>query len=711
MGMAMCASGALLPARSWDRLSGDTKDNYRGTGQLLMAANDKQLIAIPDLNDLLAVRDGVHTQTYAIGKVLDDVAIDLLESPGGKRLRQLLRNDPQSVFAGAALSPGGTQLAVAMRHITKPRKLLRLVDTATGKLTREIASDGEGWFLSVAFSPDGKSIALGGKDEILLADTTTGMVTARLTAKMKTVAFVAFTPDATTLVSHSHDNKVRVWRVADRSVVREFDAEASGHGVHPLPTSRGRTVNDEHFDQTYRTALSADGKTLVVGTSCRVEVLDVATGTQRFPAHTPNEGWSWVRYSPSGRLLMLNCEGALRLWDADRGVVRKDIPNRIGDAVFSPDGRTLALTSHHTEQKPGVPAVILWDLANGKEKRCLEHPAGKQFTFVNQQFAPDGRSLWTLAVHQVNAGYVDAAMIRHWDAGTGKLMGSIDRNDTYAHGGVISPDGRTAAVPLMNDLLLVDIESDRNLGKLPDLVPGGRSWHAVFSADGGFLIAGSRDGEVGIAEMTTRSVVTRISLNRTGNRKLARWPMPKGSTKADFEGEPPLDQPTVEALAVSRDGRFVATSEAFDWRGNAPKFSEIPPPQIRVWEAATGKVVQRFAGFHSRCTSICFSPDGRRLASAFHNGTALVWEITATARPAPKLTEVELQHLWTELAASDAARAHDAMLVLVSALTRPCRSCVSSCTEFPRRQQSVSSSCCAGSTVTDSKNGIRVRGS
>src|SRR5258708_39298227 len=123
-----------------------------------------------------------------------------------------------------------------MRHITKPRKVLRLVDTATGKLLREIRGDGEGWFLSVAFSADGKTLALGGKDEILLADTATGAVTARLAAKMKTVAFLAFTPDAGTLVSHSHDNKVRVWSLTDRSVVRELDAEASGHEVFPLPT-------------------------------------------------------------------------------------------------------------------------------------------------------------------------------------------------------------------------------------------------------------------------------------------------------------------------------------------------------------------------------------------------------------------------------------------------------------------------------------------
>src|SRR5262249_15693766 len=155
----------------------------------------------------------------------------------------------------------------------------------------------------------------------------------------------------------------------------------------------------EHFNQTYCTALSADGKTLAVGTSCWVQLLDVATGTQRSPAYAPDEGWSSVSYSPDGRFLLLNCAGTVRLWDADRGVVRKESANRIGHAVFAPDGRTLALTSHYSEQKRGAPAVVLWDLASGKEKRRLEHPPGKQFGFVNVTFAPDGGSLWTLAVH------------------------------------------------------------------------------------------------------------------------------------------------------------------------------------------------------------------------------------------------------------------------------------------------------------------------
>src|SRR5262249_3990167 len=105
------------------------RDNDRRSEQLLPTVGGKELIAVPDLNVRVAVRNGIHAQAQVIDKVLDEVSIDVLESPGGKRLRRLTRNGPQTAFAGAALSPDGRQLAVAMRHITRPRKRLRLVDT------------------------------------------------------------------------------------------------------------------------------------------------------------------------------------------------------------------------------------------------------------------------------------------------------------------------------------------------------------------------------------------------------------------------------------------------------------------------------------------------------------------------------------------------------------------------------------------------------
>ena len=85
------------------------KDNDRRSEKMLVAAGGKELIAIPDLNDLVNIYDGNHADAKIVGEKLDDISIDVLELPGGKRLRQLMRNEAQTVFGGAAISPDGSQ--------------------------------------------------------------------------------------------------------------------------------------------------------------------------------------------------------------------------------------------------------------------------------------------------------------------------------------------------------------------------------------------------------------------------------------------------------------------------------------------------------------------------------------------------------------------------------------------------------------------------
>src|SRR5262249_27635923 len=151
-------------------------------------------------------------------------------------------------------------------------------------------------------------------------------------------------------------------------------------------------------------------------------------------------------------------------------------------------------------------------------------------------------------------------MVHRWDTWTGKALSSIHRQDTNAWPSVLASDGRTAAIVLNLGLLLSDVVDDEDLWSRTDGTPEGGSGYLLFSPDGGFLFTWSRDGYIGVWEIATRSVVARICLRLDGNLKLDKWPSPIRGEKGDIERVIPFDQPEIKTLAVSPDGRFLATS-------------------------------------------------------------------------------------------------------------------------------------------------------
>ena len=382
----------------------------RSISQLRVSPDGRQLLveresSVPQVLALaggeptaLAPRTGLRFAVAADdwSKLVMTTAANEIAVPGdreGAPPRALARTERAIAFLG--ISPRGDTV------IIHDGAVVWALPFAGGAL-RELAHYDDK-LTAVAWSPDGRTVAIGGhRSDIVVVDVSTGAV-ADLRGHSDAIFTLAFSRDGRRLLSASDDATARVWTVATHSAI----------------VLRG------HDDDVYRARFSADERSVVTSSldgSARVWTI-VSPSTEVYVEQDPIEN---LRFD--GGQLVVRTTTSVARWDLGSGR-RAPVSSwaneshNLGYGIASADGDHVVVPSADGSMElraaSGPPIVL----------------RGHRGLITHVEFARDGRAVFSSAVD---------GTLRRWDTatGTGAIVLEVT---TPIRGFAVARDGRIAA--------------------------------------------------------------------------------------------------------------------------------------------------------------------------------------------------------------------------------------------------------------------------
>ncbi|BAY73560.1 WD-40 repeat-containing protein (plasmid) [Trichormus variabilis NIES-23] len=449
------------------------------------------------------------------------------------------------------------------------------------------------WIPSLTFSPDGNMLASSSSDHtVRLWDVDTGKCLQTLQGHTHEVWTVAFSPDGKTLVSGSNDCTMKLWHINTGKCFKTFQG---------------------HISWIICAVFTLDGQMLVSGSDDdTIRLWDTSTGEclKIFWGH--DDGIRGITISPDGQTIISSSDDqTVKLWDIDTCECIKTLQGHnaaVWSVAISPQGNLIASGSlDHTvklwsattgqclktlqghsawvfsvafSQQGNILAsgsedqtVKLWDVSTG---RCLKTFSGYTSQFWSVSYSPNGQML---------ASGSQDHMVRLWDVNTGQALQIFQAHDAAVRSVAFSPNGQTLATGSDDQTVKL---WNTNTCQVLQAFHGHQAlvWSVAYSPDGQMLASGSQDLTVKL------------------------WDINTGKTLQTLQGH----RAAIQSVAFCPKGRTLASC-AWD-------------QTVKLWDISTGECKGTFEGHTNWVWSIAFSPDGELIASASYDGTVRLWSVS-----------------------------------------------------------------------------------
>ena len=527
-----------------------------------------------------------------------------------------------------AISPDNSLLA----NDSEDNKItLRDLQTGDLKLTLSGHTDG---VRSLSFSQDGQKLISGGDDELIhFWDVATGKQILTIAGHAGGVSEVICSSDGELLASYGSDEMIHLWNMH----TGEFLRTLIGH------TGSISSISFSH-DSKLLASGNRDGK---------IRIWDTETGNLRrtITATTDADGVNAVVFSPDGNTLVSNNyeDDVIQFWDFAKGERTKSIASPLDTTyylVFAPDGRTLA--NAHSDG-----TIRFWDVASGSPLRTLH---GYAQMFVCMTHSPVGSTLAVLDGDR---------RLRLWDTQTCEYLKTIHLYKQSVGCIAIAPDGIRLAYEddKINTINVLNTQT----GEIEQTFVGHRNdiRAVAFSVDGKTLAGGDSDGTIYLWDVTTSKNTKVLESKLVDIRYLVFspdgqllvsstdgevrfWDLITGKTVKEVPGHTVAPSPDFRTFLCVNDGELQywnvdgdepikiidkkTGNVAYSPNGETFAYTHYEESRICFGDANTGTVIASFAHGHIQgIWFLCYSPDGRTLATAGWDSTVKLWNV-----PKPK---------------------------------------------------------------------------